>query len=137
MRFEDVDLQTGLQVWRDTADRWERACADNLWFDERVSSARQEVFEDLVKASDAPGDLPDRQTWYWKRFVRDGDPAPHTFAAELEPARLGPGPLEPFQPIVRLEDLRGQLHDQYVSLEQLQAAKDEHQTAVLDKFLEG
>ena len=58
--------------------------ADNAWFEERVSPARLVVFEDLVKAPDAPAGFYERQAWYWKRFVRAL--SPHTFLADLEPA---------------------------------------------------
>lgn len=112
MRFAAPALQIALDTWRESTDARERAAADNIRFEERVSHTRLRAFEDLVNSADAPDTLPARQTWYWKRFVRDGDPAPDTFAIAFEPARLGPGPLEPFQPIVRLEDLRTPLENQ-------------------------
>lgn len=135
MRFTDSTLQAGLETWRRATDVRERATADNMWFEERVSPPRLAAFEEQVNSPDAPDHLPDRQSWYWKRFVRYGEPTPDTFAADLEPARLGPGPLEPFQPIVRLEDLRTPLHDQGLALVDLESARRENQTAVLDRFL--
>ena len=135
MRFADPALRASLDTWRGSTEVRERAAADNIWFEERVSHTRLRAFEDVVNSADAPDPLPDRQTWYWKRFVRDGDPVPDTFAIAFEPAWLGPGPLEPFQPIVRLEDLRTPLENQGLDLAALQTALRKDQVAVLDRFV--
>ena len=123
-------------MWRQTQDDEERAAADNLWFEERVGSPRQVLFEELVRSADVPSALPARHAWYWKRYLRSGDPMPHTFQTDLEPARLGPLPLEPFQPIIRLEDLRTPLGAQGLVFEQLQTARSQNHTAFVDSFLE-
>jgi len=110
MQFIDPALQGALTQWRAIDDSRERAMADNLWFEERIGPARQELFEAEAEGADNPDRLRNSQIAYFETFVKvDVDLWPHTFLPDLEPADLGPGPLEPFQPIVRLEDLRGPL----------------------------
>ncbi|HEY1931607.1 MAG TPA: hypothetical protein VGG99_06335 [Acetobacteraceae bacterium] len=112
MRFADPALLSVLTQWRNGGDHAERASADNLWFEERVGPTRQALFESEAAGAADPIALQNRQTDYFETFVKidfdaevDANLWPHTFLSEFEPADLGPGPLEPFQPIVRLEDL--------------------------------
>ena len=64
MRFTDPSLQAGLEAWRSAMDIRERAAADNMWFEERVSTPRLTTFEEQVNSPDAPDNLPHRQNWY-------------------------------------------------------------------------
>jgi hypothetical protein len=145
MRFVDPTLQTVLTEWRRTNDAVERATGDNLWFEERVGDVRQALFEAEAAGADDPVGLQSRQSAYYATFVKvDADLWPHTFLADLEPADLGPGPLEPFQPILRLEDLTRPLEASALPgenlrqrFERLQAAFDDPlQGEVVNKFLE-
>jgi hypothetical protein len=137
MRFNDPILQSALEAWRRDPDVRERACADNTQFEERVSAVRLAAFEDLVATHPAaPATLTDQQSWYWKAFVRVGYPVPDTFLSELEPARLGPDGLDPFQPILRLEDLSTPLDDAGLTFADLQAALATAQNDVVQKFLD-
>ena len=78
MRFNDPQLQTALVQWRQTSDVLKRSKADNIWFEQRVSAARQKAFEDeAIGASDAAS-LRNAHTDYWKTFVQvDEDVSPY------------------------------------------------------------
>ncbi len=136
MRFSDPRLQTALDAWRRHDDILERARADNTSFEERVSDARLARFEAMSADPDAPGDLDLQHVWYWKNHVRSGVPVSDTFASHLEPATLGPGPLEPFQPIVRIERLNAPLQDAGLTFDELRRALNDPQpSATVDMFL--
>ena len=137
MHFNDPASQTALEAWRNDPDIRERACADNVQFEERVSAARLTAFETLVSTHPAaPAGLGERQTWYWKNFVRVPDGAADTFRPELDPARLGPDGLDPFQPIVRLEDLRTPLDNAGLTYAEFQTVLAEGQNDTVQKFLD-
>jgi hypothetical protein len=104
MHFAKTSLQDVLTEWRRAAEVCSRATGDNICFEERVSSVRQELFETEAAGAVDPPALRDRQVDYFETFVKvDAELWPHTFLPDLVPADLGP--LEPFQSIVRLEDL--------------------------------
>ena len=76
MRFNDAQLQNALVAWRALTDVMERSKADNVWFEQRVSAARQATFEvETIGASD-PTALRKAHVDYWSEFVRvdTGDP---------------------------------------------------------------
>lgn len=152
MHFADRSLHDILAQWRDATDAATRATADNLWFEERIGAARQGLFEAEADGATDPIALQNRQTDYFQTFIKidydadaEVDRWPHTFLSEFEPADLGPGPLEPFQPIVRLEDLTRSIEASGLpgdSLRQrfdrLKAAFDDPaQGDAVEKFLEG
>ena len=85
MHFFDPTLQTALEAWRrETGEA--RAEADNIWFEERVSAVRQQIFENTAAgASDADG-LRHRHRDYFGNYVTGDKDIPHTFLPELEPA---------------------------------------------------
>jgi hypothetical protein len=106
MHFAKTSLQDVLTVWRRATDVRRRATGDNVHFEERVSTLRQEFFETEAAGAIDPQSLEDRQADYFETFVKvDAGLWPHTFLPELLPTDLGPGLLEPFQQVVRLEDL--------------------------------
>lgn len=152
MHFADRSLQDVLTQWRNATEPAARATADNLWFEERIGAARQSLFEAEAGGAADPTALQNRQADYFATFVKvDLDPDaeaelwPHTFLSEFEPADLGPGPLEPFQPILRLEDLTRPIeaaglpgHNLRQRFDHLKAAFDDPaQGDVVVKFLEG
>ena len=137
MRFDDPALQSALEAWRRDPEIRERACADNAHFEERVSDARRKAFETLVAtAPRVPATLSNQHDWYWRKFVKADETIPHTFLPEFDPARLGPETLEPFQPIVRLEDIRSPLGQQGYTLAELQTALTDPQSGLIERFLE-
>jgi len=145
MQFADRSLQAVLTHWRTATDAVERATADNLWFEERVAAPRQAKFESEAAGAADPNTLRSCQTDYFETFVKvDADLWPDTFLIELEPADLGPGPLEPFQPVVRLEDLTRPLEAWGMPGENLRQRFDRLKTAfddpdqgdVITRFLE-
>ena len=103
MRFVASVLQQCLAAWRQTRDAKERATADNLWFEERVSALRLGAFEERAKGASDPADLQRRQVAYWKESVTVDEETPHTFLRALGPADLGD--LHDTQKIVRVENL--------------------------------
>jgi len=135
MRFHNARLQAELTSWRSQASVVERSKADNGWFEERVSAARLARFENFVPAPDVSEGLDYRLVDYWKTHVRNGNPLPDTFHPDLEPASLAPG-LEPFQPIIRVEDLRTPLANAGLSFEELQASlADPQRRPTIENFL--
>ena len=68
--------------------------------------------------------------------MRGAEPVPDTFLPALEPARLGPGGLDPFQPILRLEDLSTPLDDAGLTFADLQTAVAAAQNDTVQKFLD-
>jgi hypothetical protein len=52
MRLIDPRLHAALRAWRASSEPERRAEADNVWFEERVSAARQAAFEDRAAGSD-------------------------------------------------------------------------------------
>lgn len=135
MRFADPALQIALDAWRRNPVDRERAMADNAWFEERVSEERRAIFEAEVANAHAPAELPDKQTWYFKNILCQGDPVPHTFQDAFEPARLSPVQPEPHQSIVRLEDLRFPLERHGMNYTDLYECWRKRDMAVVDKFL--
>jgi hypothetical protein len=88
MRLQDSNPQAALEAWRrETGEA--RAEADNIWFEERVSAARQQAFEDAAAGASAADSLRRRHIDYWETWVKVSEDIPHTFLAHLEPADLG------------------------------------------------
>jgi hypothetical protein len=104
MRFNDTQLQAALVQWRGISDVLGRSEADNLWFEQRISAARQAAFE--VEAAGANNEAALRKAHidYHKEFVVvDVGDIPHTFDLALAPADLGA--IDEVQKIVRIESL--------------------------------
>jgi hypothetical protein len=101
MRFLDPGLALALSQWRASADTLERATADNIHFEERVSAERQKAFEN--GATTPPVDLQKRHADYVSNNVYVDAEVPDTFDTTLRPADMGP--IDQTQHIVRIEDL--------------------------------
>jgi|HubBroStandDraft_1064217.scaffolds.fasta_scaffold00299_9 hypothetical protein len=106
---------------------------DNLWFEERVSTVRQAVFEDAVRGAQSPDDLKRRHTDYWNEFVKVDEGVAHTFLQSLEPADLGD--LHETQKIVRVERLDRPLGKAALSFDRLKRAVERNETEIIDGFL--
>ena len=134
MQFTDPDLQSELQGWRVGSTLDQRAMADNMWFEERVSAARLAHFETIVRALSPLAPLANRQNAYWKEYVKSDQP--DTFQTALAPARLVPGLLDTTQRIVRLETIRPTvLASAGMTFDDLRNAHATGNTHVLDVFL--
>ena len=140
MRLTDPRLDAALCAWRANPDPEQRAEADNLWFEERVSAARQAAFEGQAAGADDADRLRRGHADYWAKFVRTDPDDPHTFLAGFGPA--GPGLLDPHQWIVRLESLDRPLRawepqgDWAERFAKLAAARDAGNAAAVEKFVE-
>jgi hypothetical protein len=134
MRFNDAQLQDALVKWRALVGVKERSSADNIWFEQRVSAARQTAFEaETMGAADAAS-LRRAQADYWSEFVRvDASDIPHTFEATLAPADLGP--IDETQKIVRIEGLARALDKHDMTFERLREAFTKNETSIIDGFL--
>jgi hypothetical protein len=132
MRLVDPALQAALVVWRTAPEAEPRAEADNLWFEERVSGARQAAFETRAAGAADAATLRRRQVDYVKDAVQITGQDPHTFQAAFAPADLG---ALARQPIIRLESLREPLKTAGLSFTQLSQALTIRDQAVLTKFL--
>lgn len=134
MRFRDAQLQNSLVSWRALTDVKERSVADNIWFEQRVSVARQAAFEtEAIGAADAV-QLRRAHADYWSEFVRvDVGDIPHTFEATLAPADLGT--IDETQKVVRIEGLARPLDKHGMTLDRLQTAFANNETSVIDGFL--
>ncbi len=135
MRFADPGLQTALTGWRALVEAEERAAADNLWFEDRVSAARQQAFEAYAAGARDADELKRRQTDYWEEHVRVDEEIAHTFDAALTPTALAP--IDQTQLIVRLENLSRPLWQMGgpMSLERLKQAVANNENALIDAFL--
>lgn len=135
MRFADPDLQSELQAWRLGSTLDQRAMADNIWFEERVSVERLAHFEAIIRTPSSPAALANRQDAYWKEYVKSD--RPDTFQTELAPARLVPGLLDTTQRIVRLETVRSTvLASVGMTFENLRDAHATNNAPVLEVFLD-
>src|SRR3954454_17201232 len=76
-----------------------------MWFEERVSSARQQVFEAEAGGGAAADDPRRRQIDYFELYVKTSGEVPHSFRTDLDPAELSSVGLDEHQTIVRLEML--------------------------------
>jgi hypothetical protein len=134
MRFKEAQLQEALVKWRALLDINDRSAADNIWFEQRVSAARQALFEaETTGATDAIS-LRKAQIDYWSEFVRvDTGDIPHTFEVALTPADLGP--IDKMQRVVRIEALARPLHKHGMTFDRLREAVTNKETAVIDGFL--
>lgn len=133
MRFDDGQLQDALVKWRELVDVKERSAADNIWFEQRVSAARQNIFEQEANGASNPVSLRRAHADYWGEFVRVDEDVPHTFEAMLAPADLGP--IDEMQKIVRIEGLTRPLVKHGMTFERLKEAVTNNETAVVDGFL--
>ena len=133
MEFDSGDAQKALFIWRQTLVIKERAEADNIWFEDRVSKTRQEFFERHFGAVVGWDKLRRAQVDYIKEFVEvDGD-LPHTFSPLFKPASLGH--IDASQRIVRVESLAGPLQNAGIDFEVLLDASKKGQFDVLDWFV--
>lgn len=140
MRFVNPALQRDLEVWRLDPDARDRATADNIWFEERVSAARMAAFESHARSPTAPRALRESLIDYVRDFMEVGAGVPHTFVADMEPALLSALGLDSYQSIVRLESLERAFSKWSVPagdppLERLRKAIAEKHTDVIDGFL--
>ncbi len=134
MQFTDPHWTRDLQRWRESHEPPERACADNIWFEECVSAARLGRFEAAARTLPAPSALKQWQTDYCRTYVQSDDP--ETFHNDLDPARLGPGLLDTHQRIVRLECVpKGVLEKTGMEFDDLERGLLTANHAVLDVFL--
>ena len=134
MRFLDTNLQQVFADWRQAEHGSDRAIADNMWFDERISAARREVFEATAGAAHTGEDIVNRHLDYWGECVRVDDDIPHTFLPGLDPADLGP--IDKTQDIVRIEGLARPLAKLGMSFDVLEEAKRTNNTALIKKFVQ-
>lgn len=135
MRFSNAQLQGALLSWRALTNIEKRSEADNLWFEQRVSAARQAAFEvEATGANDAVA-LRKAHTDYHKEFVVvDVGDIPHTFDSAVAPADLGT--IDEMQKIIRIESLVRPLDKLGMTFDQLRKAVDDNQTALIDNFLQ-
>jgi hypothetical protein len=135
MRLSDPQLYTALETWRSDSDPHERAKADNLWFEERVSAARLAHFEDTARGADTPEMLARRQTDYWDAYVKND--RPDTFQDALGPARLAPGSLDTAQRIIRLEQVldRVRIPGAQMTPDEVRDAFDAGDDSAVDRYL--
>ena len=136
MRLVDPGLQNALHAWRGQSAISERAMADNMWFEERVSPVRQNRFETRIRGADKPGSLYQRHCEYFAECVKISGALPDTFQPDLEPATLTEQQPDEAQPIIRLENLHSALLQTGHSLEELQSARANRQREVIDRFLD-
>jgi hypothetical protein len=135
MRLLDPTLQSALEAWRrETGEA--RAEGDNIWFEERVSAARQHVFEDAAAGASGADSLRRRHIDYWKTWVMVSEDIPHTFLAELAPADLGSQVIDECQTIIRLEALDRPLGKWWLSFDELEKAHKIQDIPVLQGFLD-
>jgi hypothetical protein len=133
MLFNDPQLQNALAQWRQMAEALKRSEADNIWFEQRVSAARQQVFEQEASGASNAVSLCKAHTDYCKTFVQVDGEVPHTFVAALKPADLGP--IDEMQRIVRIESLVRPLRAHGISFEELKNAFEKKEMTVVDGFL--
>jgi hypothetical protein len=133
MHFNNTRLQQALVQWRGLLDLTERSAADNIWFEQRVSAARQDAFEQEANGASDPLTLRRAHVDYWSEFVRVDEDVPHTFVAALGPADLGP--IEEVQKIIRVEDLTRPLLKHGMTFERLKEAMTNNETTVIDGFI--
>jgi hypothetical protein len=105
MRFSNPALQAALEAWRQDPRVRERANADNIAFDERVSPPRQAAFENRANTVADSEALRFAHIAYVRDYMEVGDGVPHTFEAGMVPALLSNVGLDLYQTIVRLESL--------------------------------
>jgi hypothetical protein len=134
MQFNDAQLQNALVQWRALTDVRERAQADNLWFEQRLSTARQAAFEaEATGANDAASLRRAHVDYHKELVVVDVGDIPHTFDLALVPADLGA--IDEMQKIVRIESLVRPLEKLGLTFDQLRKAVDDNETAVVESFL--
>lgn len=133
VHFADTQLQGALVAWRGMADVKERSTADNVWFEQRVSPARQANFEAATIGASDPDRLRKAHADYWSEFVRvDTGDIPHTFDEVLAPADLGA--IDETQKIVRIESLDRALNKHDISYDRLRDAVTNDEAPVIDGF---
>ena len=135
MRFSDTNLLAALDAWRHDPAVPERARADNMEFEEKVSAPRLAAFESLARGVVTTDDLRRRQTDYYKTFVETGDEVPSTFSSELEPADIGSKLIDEYQFILRIENLTRPLNKWDLDFNELMAAFSRKDVPVLREFL--
>jgi hypothetical protein len=110
-----------------------RSEADNIWFEQRVSAARQQAFEDEANGAADASTLRRAQIDYFRTFVQVDEEVPHTFLTALSPAHLGP--IDDTQKIVRIERLERPLLAHGIGFEDLKNAVERNDAAFVDAFL--
>jgi hypothetical protein len=135
MRFLDPTLQAALAAWRRETGT-ARAEADNIWFEERVSPARQQVFEDAAAGASTSDGLRRRHIDYWETRVKVSEDTPHTFLPALAPADLGSQVIDEYQTIIRLEALNRPLGKWWLSYDELEKAHGNQDIPLLQGFLD-
>ena len=134
MHFSNMQRESALRDWRADSDPTQRAVADNIWFEERVSNARLRHFEAIAPDTPSPTALVAWQTDYCATYVQTDNP--DTFRADLDPARLVPGSLDTHQRIARLESVPSTLlNEAGLTFDDLTRAFVQGNHAVLDVFL--
>jgi hypothetical protein len=134
MLFSEPQRNSTLNTWRTDGSPCQRASADNMWFEERVSPARWQHFESIAPDMPSPAALAAWQQDYCATYVQTDNP--DTFRDDLRPARLVPGLLDTYQRIARLERVPATLLNEVgLTFDDLIRAFDQANHAVLDAFL--
>ena len=133
MLFSNPIRTEALHAWRAMPAQDERAKADNIFFEQRVSSARLQHFENLAPNTPSPTSLAAWQISYCKTHVETD--TPDTFRADLEPAHLGL--LDTDQRIVRLVSVgAATLNEAGLTFAELLRSSEDRDHAVLDVFMQ-
>lgn len=137
MDFQSTTLDLELNAWAAVADLQERACGQNIGFEERISNLRRSFFETYAASYRVSTERLRRCSIdYYREYVRvDGD-VPHTFAAINADAALSS--ISPEQKLIRVEGLRSPLDLTGITFGQLDTAlsrKDGASRALVDLFV--
>jgi hypothetical protein len=135
MRLSDPGPQAALSAWRRDPAPVQRACADNVWFEERVGPTRLRAFQQAVSDMGvaALSDLGRCHATYVKTFIEVTD-VPHSFDGAMEPADIG-AKLSDDDCLIRLERLDRRLAAKPLLFDELRQALDNGRTQVIDEFL--
>src|SRR5689334_1563640 len=104
MRLSDSKLRDLIAACRTMADADMRSELDNFWFEERVSTARQQAFEDILGGFASWDEFRRRHSAYYRTFVIvDESLLPHTFMSDFICRDLTK--IDEEQVVVRVESL--------------------------------
>ena len=134
MRLSDSKLQAAVAAWRTAVDAETRSKLDNIWFEERVNTTRQEAFEAVIGSVVTWEDLRKGHADYYDTFVKVGDGLlPHTFMTDFVVRDLSR--IDEKQKIIRIEGIYRPLSAAAISLDRLQTALGAGEFDIIDLFL--
>lgn len=134
MRLSDPSILTSITAWRAAAEARVRCEIDNCWFEERVSSDRQQVFEDELGRIASWDEFRQRHADYHRTFVQVGDGLlPHTFMPKFVSRDLTR--IDEKQIVVRVESLVRPLLASGISFIELRKAFDSHEHDLIERFI--